>query len=99
MRTAAAKAKLAEEEDEKAESAKIMNPAELVDSTLNLDILCLPCEDEAYGGRLDFRLFSADHRLADEGVRSSASLTKPLRKDTISVNSHGSTRLWLASAD
>ena len=93
MRKAAAKVKLAEEEAEKTERAKVMNPAE------DFVELCLPCEDKAYGDGLDFRLCSADRRLADERVRKAASQTIPLRNDTISVNSHGSTRSWLASAD
>ena len=94
----------AEEEAEKAESANamtlianggnIMNPAELVDNTLNVDVLCLPCEDEAYGDRLDSEFFPAGHRLADDGVRNAASLTKPLRNDTVLVNSHGFARSW-----
>ena len=71
----------AEEEAEKAESANamtlianggnIMNPAELVDNTLNVDVLCLPCEDEAYGDRLGFELFQSiiDWQTRECGMR------------------------------
>ena len=80
-----------------AEEAKI---AKTVDFDVDFAEMCLPGEDKAYEDVLDFRLSSADHRLAEERVRKAARpLTIPLRNDTTSVNSHGSTRSRLASAD
>ena len=61
MRKAAAKAKLAAEE---AEIAKTVDP------DVDFAELCLPCEDKAYEDKSDFRVCSADHRLADESAES-----------------------------
>ena len=104
MRKSTAKklaAELAEEEEIAKAVADIeMRHAELCPQ-MSFAELCLPCEDEAYDDDiLNFRMCSIGNRSKEGRVREAARpITIPLRNDTISVSSHGSTRSWLTSAD
>ena len=65
-------------------------------NVIDIVVLRLPCEDAAYDAEL-FRII--DKNFADRhGARSAANLI-PLRTNLVKVNSYGSTRPWLASAD
>ena len=68
----------------------------------DVNVLCLPCEDAAYcddlfpGIGVRCKLGKAGAHSAGDGLRSAAN---PLRIIVDGVNSYGSTRPWLASAD